>query len=131
MNSNYLNSLSRALDAYSMRNEAISNNIANSNTPNYKRKYVKFEEYLSNAENQYVLKGAKTNSKHIDIPYKKNTIPTVAVDKSVSSREDGNNVNVDVEEVDNVKNFINYSMIADGMSGYFRSLISGITGGRK
>lgn len=131
MNSNYLNSLSKALDAYSMRNEVISNNIANSNTPNYKRKYVKFEEYLSKAENKYSLKGAKTNSRHIDIPTKKGGFATIAVDNSVSSREDGNNVNVDVEEVDNVKNYINYSMIADGMSGYFRSLISGITGGRK
>ncbi|EHL20010.1 flagellar basal-body rod protein FlgB [Peptoanaerobacter stomatis] len=132
MDSAYIGILSKALNAYSMRSEAISNNIANVNTPNYKRSYVRFEEYLAKANDECTLKGAKTNSKHIDIPsLKGDTFPTVVKDNSVSTREDGNNVNIDTEEVDSVKNYINYSMIADSMTGYFNSLISGITGGRK
>lgn len=129
--SSYLNTMKSALDAYSMRNEAISSNIANVNTPNYKRKYVKFEEYLSKASNENDLKGALTNSRHIEIPHSSGSFPITAIDKSVSTREDGNNVNIDIEEIDNVKNYLNYSMVADQVSAYFRGLISGITGGRK
>lgn len=131
MNSLYLNKLSTALNAYSMRSEAISNNIANVNTPNYKRKYIKFEEYLSKASNDLTLKGARTNQRHLEIPPVRGAYPSVVVDNSVSTREDGNNVNLDTEEIDSVKNYINYSMVADSLTGYFASMISGITGGRK
>ena len=129
--SSYLNTMRYALDASSMRNESISSNIANVNTPNYKRKYVKFEEYLRNRDNSNDLKGALTNSRHIEIPHSSSGFPITAIDNSVSTREDGNNVNIDVEEADNVKNYLNYSMVSDQISSYFKSMISGITGGRK
>jgi flagellar basal-body rod protein flgB len=120
-----------ALDAYSMRNESISSNLANVNTPNYKRKYVKFEEYLTASYDKQHLKGATTNTRHIEIPSFSRTAPFLATDNSVSTREDGNNVNLDTEEVDSVKNYISYSMVADQISSYLKSVISGITGGRK
>jgi len=41
INNDYLGTMKTALDAYSMRNESISSNLANVNTPNYKRKYLK------------------------------------------------------------------------------------------
>ena len=131
MNSLYLNKLTTALNAYSIRNDAISNNIANVNTPNYKRKYVKFEEYMSKANDKLTLKGARTNTRHIEIPSIKGSVPSLATDNSVSARQDGNNVNIDTEEIDGVKNYINYSMVADSLTNHFASLISGITGGRK
>ena len=40
----YINVLNRAADAAWQRNEAISNNIANVDTPGYRRKRVNFEE---------------------------------------------------------------------------------------
>ena len=40
------NLLKMGLDASNLRGEAISQNIANINTPNYKRKVVTFEETL-------------------------------------------------------------------------------------
>ena len=43
---NYVNILDKAADASSFRNELISNNIANVNTPNYKRKDLNFENLL-------------------------------------------------------------------------------------
>ena len=36
------------LDATELRNRTIANNIVNINTPNYKRKYVTFEDSLKN-----------------------------------------------------------------------------------
>ena len=131
INNDYLSAMKTALDAYSMRNESISSNLANVNTPNYKRKYVKFEEYLTASYDKQNLKGATTNTRHIEIPSSIRTAPFIATDNSVSTREDGNNVNLDTEEVDSVKNYINYSMVADQISSYFKTVISGITGGRK
>ena len=39
----------RALDAYALRHQAISNNLANINTPGYKRQTVRFEDQLAGA----------------------------------------------------------------------------------
>ena len=46
---NYINVLEKAADASWIRNAAISNNIANVDTPGYKRKDVDFEKYLQSA----------------------------------------------------------------------------------
>jgi len=43
---NYANVLDKAADASWLRNELISNNIANVGTPNYKRKDIQFQTYL-------------------------------------------------------------------------------------
>lgn len=43
---NYINVLSKAADAAWTRNEILSNNLANNDTPGYKRKDVTFESYL-------------------------------------------------------------------------------------
>ena len=45
----YINILDKAADASWLRNEAIANNIANADTPGYKRKDVQFEAYLTSA----------------------------------------------------------------------------------
>ena len=47
----YINVLDKAADASWLRNEAISNNIANVDTPNYKRQDVAFETELTRALN--------------------------------------------------------------------------------
>ena len=52
MNTNafdYVNVLDKALDASALRHEAISNNLANADTPNYKREDVNFEVQLAKA----------------------------------------------------------------------------------
>ncbi|MGN0242086.1 MAG: flagellar basal body rod protein FlgB, partial [Candidatus Weimeria sp.] len=42
----YVNLMDKALDASWLRETAISNNIANADTPGYKRKDVKFQDIL-------------------------------------------------------------------------------------
>ena len=44
VNSSTLDIGSRALAAASLRHEVLSNNIANVNTPYFRRSYVRFEE---------------------------------------------------------------------------------------
>ena len=43
---NYINVLTKAADASWTRNEIITNNLANVDTPGYKRKDVSFQNYL-------------------------------------------------------------------------------------
>ena len=45
----YINILEKAADASWMRNDLINNNLANVNTPGYKRKDIEFESYLMSA----------------------------------------------------------------------------------
>ena len=45
----YINVLDKAADGSWARNNAIANNIANIDTPNYKRKYVSFQKELEQA----------------------------------------------------------------------------------
>lgn len=49
----------KALDAMWMRANAISNNIANSDTPGYKAKKVDFENQLANALNDNSITGTE------------------------------------------------------------------------
>ena len=45
----YVNLLKSAADASWTREEVLTNNIANVDTPNYKRQDVEFSSYLANA----------------------------------------------------------------------------------
>lgn len=118
-----------ALNAYTLRNETINKNLANVNTPNYKREVVSFEEYLDKSKNKYIS-GFKTNSKHIDIPSNNSSEPyTIKRDMSVSTREDGNNVNADVEAANQVKNTVNYNAVVQRISSNFQTLKTAIRGG--
>ena len=57
---NYVNILDKAADAANLRNELLTNNIANVSTPNYKRKDLDFESVL-----QGELAGEKNLSKAV------------------------------------------------------------------
>ena len=45
----YINVLDKAADAAYIRNEVLSNNLSNANTPGYKRQEVNFETQLAKA----------------------------------------------------------------------------------
>ena len=98
----YINVLSKAADASWLRNDAISNNIANVDTPNYKRQDVSFETELKHAlrSSKYISLDKKVDAlnsdgrlSHID--------PRTYLDHSAFSyRLDGNNVDIDTENVE-------------------------------
>ena len=131
MNFNNIRNMHNALNAYSLRNESINNNLANVNTPNYKREVVRFEEFLKDSRGKYI-NGYKTNEKHIDIPnIGSSKAPYVDKDRSFSTRIDGNNVNADLEMADLVKNSVNYNAVTQQISNRFRGLKTAITGGNR
>lgn len=114
---NYINILDKAADASNLRNELISNNIANVNTPNYKRKDINFESML-----QSELAGETSLYNAVASANEDLTVldPQVYTDNaSLSYRLDGNNVDIASEEAYLAENQIKYQALVDLMSQEF------------
>jgi flagellar basal-body rod protein FlgB len=125
-----INLLSKSLDAYSIRQKLINNNISNSNTPNYKRKDIKFEEILRKITIENGMNIKTTHSKHIGNNNGKVDLePKVIVDKNTKSRLDGNNVDIDVEMAELSKNYIKYNVASQQITSAFKRYKSAISGG--
>ncbi len=88
--------LTRTLDASVARQKTIANNIANVETPGYKRVYVPFENELRSA-----LAEPNPNSRRTLL---KDLTPVQKTDYLSPSKPDGNNVNIDAEMSDLAKN---------------------------
>ena len=120
----------KALDAAWMRNETISNNIANVNTPGFKKSYVKFEELLSDAADKFQISGIKKDERFL--PIGKDTAltvsPEIVVEEFTSMRRDGNNVDVDVEMAELAKNTIKYNALISQLSKEFSKIKLAING---
>lgn len=114
---NYVNILDKAADAANLRNELLTNNIANVSTPNYKRKDLDFES---------VLQGELAGEKNLSKAVKKanQNLETLAAqvytdNASLSYRLDGNNVDINTEEARLAENQIKYQALVDLMNQEF------------
>jgi flagellar basal-body rod protein FlgB len=115
---NYINVLDKAADASWKRNEIISNNIANDDTPGYKRKDVQFESYLMSA-----LLGDGSLDKRVAKAKLDSLDATVYTDyASMSYRLDGNNVDIDTESAKLAENQIRYYTLMDSMTQEFNRI---------
>jgi len=123
--------LERSLDASWMKNEAISNNIANVNTPGYKRSDIKFEEYFQNSIDQTKIGSLKKDSRYLPIGKDKAHLANPQIiSNNTSSRKDGNNVNIDVEMAELAKNTIKYNAMITQLSKEFSKIKIAIREGR-
>ncbi len=116
----YINVLDRAADAAWLRNDAISNNIANATTPGYKRQDVAFESEL---------RKALGNSRYISMDEKVGRINTAKLDgrpytdyAGYAYRLDGNNVDIENENVMLAENQIKYQGLIDSIKSDFQDL---------
>ncbi len=127
--------LKAALDGTSARYENISNNLANVNTPGFKKSTVDFESQLNDiiANKNTKLTLCKTNNKHMGKGAQnlKNFESTTKVHEDTSTRRDKNNVNPDVEMINLAKTSITYNALADRISGNVSKLQSVISEGGK
>ena len=116
----YINVMGAAADAAWLRNEAISNNIANATTPGYKRQDVSFEGELKRAlryskYRSMDTKVAHLTDRHLDArPYTDYA--------SFSYRMDGNNVDIDTENVMLASNQIKYQGLTTCIRAEFTNL---------
>lgn len=129
---NNINILGKSLEGLWLRNKAINQNIANADTPNYKRLTVNFEDSLRNAINNNRTTLNTTHKSHISPTRNVNEIqPKIDIDRNYSYRFDGNNVDIDVESADLAKNSIMYNAVANQISGEFDKIKNVINeGGR-
>lgn len=117
---NYINVLGKACDASWTRNSVISNNIANVDTPGFKRQDVQFEDYLMN-EVGYT---DSLDDEVADADLDSLNGTTYTDYATVSYRLDGNNVDIDTENSELAKNQIKYYTMLDSVSQEFSRLKS-------
>ena len=97
--------LASAMDALSLRQRTIANNIANINTPNYQAKRVSFEEALAAS----VRNG--------------NGQAAPSVEASLEPTQlNGNNVNLDIETLSNIDTVLRYQFASRAVNGEFTAL---------
>ena len=129
--------LEKSLNAASLQHQMISNNIANVDTPGFKRSEVvfqnKLEQVLGLKETNY-LPLMITHKNHIPIVPEitiNDINPEIVTKTETSLRTDENNVDIDFEMSKMAENTAYYSSLAQLTSLKFKELISAITEGRR
>ena len=125
--------LHRSMDASLYRRAVISDNIANADTPNFKRSVVNFESELKRALDSGKTTGmeaAMTNSKHISFNQVKDwkeVTPKKVLDYLTTSDNNGNNVDAEEEMMLAMQNQLQYNLLTTSISNQFYQ-ISKVTG---
>ena len=118
----YVNVLDKAADASWLRETAITNNLANVDTPGYKRQDVDF---------QSVLKKELGHSKYTSLDKKMRGLNGSLSDLNVSTytdmsnysyRLDRNNVDVDTENVELASEHIRYEALTSSITSHFKRI---------
>ncbi len=112
----------KALDISWLKNKTITNNIANVDTPGYKKEIVRFDSVLNNA-----IDLVKTNEKHISTSSES---PRIEKMTTTSFRKDGNNVDIDTEMAELSKNQLKFNIITSQLNSKLSRLKKAIDSGR-
>ncbi len=126
--------LENAISTASLRHKLIADNVANVNTPGFKRSEVPFEDVLRETLHKQTqkLSLAVTHDRHI--PQVSHSIMPNSQVRQItenSLRTDGNNVDIEIEMANMAKNTIYYDASVQQLSRYFSSLKSAINEGRR
>lgn len=127
------NLLEKSLDATALRQKVIANNIANADTPNFKRSEVKFEQLLQNelnARGRSRLGGVRTHERHIPIgPISVSQVqPSVMMDERTIVHNNLNNVDIEVEMAQLAKNQIAYNTLIQQVNHELKQIRTAIGG---
>lgn len=120
-----INLLNKSLDGLWKRQEIISDNIANYETPGYKRKYVSFEDDLKAAVESGSAKNSEIKQKIM------NTKIEVGQTNDESMRLDDNNVDIEQETIEMARTTLNYAYSQRMLDDYFSRLRCAISEGSK
>ena len=105
--------LEKALQGVMLRQQAISHNIANQNTPGYRARDVDFESTLSGALWRDDVSSAKFR---------------IVEQEGNEVNADGNNVNLEREWMNMEENRLLHEMFSRALGGRFRSMVRAIRG---
>ena len=115
----FVNVLKAAADASWTREEVLTNNIANVDTPNYKRQDVDFTTYLRSALSRTNGGSSSLTNRVNNLNYNDIAIKTYTDNSTLSYRLDGNNVDLSTENVELASEQINYNALIDSMNNEF------------
>ncbi|MFP4066294.1 MAG: flagellar basal body rod protein FlgB [Spirochaetaceae bacterium] len=122
--------LQRSMDVSLLRQDVIANNIANSDTPNFKRSEVNFETALKDAleseqRTERSFPAALTNERHIpfDRPVDYRDVePRRVLDYQTTAKNNGNNVDIEQEAMNQLNNQLLYTLMTDAVRAKFSQL---------
>ena len=118
----YINVLDKAADASWTRETLIANNIANADTPGYKRQDIDFQTALQNELGRYKYTSLDKKIKNADLSQLN---PSVYTDHGgYSYRLDENNVDPDTEQVELASEQIKYQALTTSITSEFQRLQS-------
>lgn len=123
---NYINVLDKAADASWTRETILANNIANVNTPGYKRQDLDFESLLKKemGRSRSVSFDEKIKSLNGNL---NDLNPIIYKDHSgYSYRLDGNNVDIDTENVELASEQIKYQTLTSSIDSLFSRMNTAI-----
>lgn len=110
------NRLEKSLDAAWLRNDVISQNIANADTPGYKRKEVQFGEYLDSEMKRGRISNGGSRLSGND------GIKIVEENRNYSYRLDENNVDIEREMAQMAANTLRYNTLIQRMNSQFSKI---------
>ena len=113
-NDHLISSLGKSLDIAALRQKVTAQNVANLNTPGYKKSYVAFGTELERARERLPLQ--RTNPRHLP-GAQGQAEPRVEVERHTLRRGDENNVDLDEEMLDLVTNQLHYNALVQKIGG--------------
>ena len=120
-----LDILHRTLDATTLRHSVIANNIANADTPNFKRTVVNFESALGDAlasERPPRFEAARSHPRHIPFHQKvsyADVRPRRVLDFLTETKNNGNNVDIEEESMNLLSNQMMYQFMSRSVADQF------------
>ena len=118
----YVNVLTKAADASYQREAILANNISNVDTPGYKRKDLNFEGVLSQELGR--CKHQSLDKKISELDTSKLTANVYTDHSNYSYRMDGNNVDIDTENVELASEQIKSEALTSSISSQFSRMKS-------
>jgi flagellar basal-body rod protein FlgB len=119
--------LTREMEVATLRRNVIANNVANANTPNFKRSDVNFESQLKRAlDSEKTVSPFKeflTDPRHIAFNRStdwRTVQPRRVLDYLTEAKNNGNNVDIEQEGMDSLNNQLIYTTLAQVVSSEFQ-----------
>ena len=122
----YINVLDKALDASNLRETVITNNLANVNTPGYKRREVDFESLLRQELDKIKWNSLDEKIGDVNLGHLDAGVHFDMQAYGYDYRLYGNNVDVDVENVELASEQLRYQLLADSVTQEFSRLQTAI-----
>lgn len=122
-----IDKINHGLNYATLKNQTISNNIANVDTANYSAKKVSFQSLLDQ-ERHGGFTAKRTDERHLDFGRGQSGFNVVR-NRNTQYNHNGNNVDIDVEMSELAENQIYYQALIERLNGQFNNLQTVIRGG--